>query len=434
MSPAHRQRTMSSSPSVAIKTGIGKFRWVICALLFSATLINYMDRQVLGLLKPNLAKALNWSEQDYGNIVATFQAAYAAGQALFGPFIEWLGTKSAYGAAIVLWSLAAMAHALARSAFGFGVARFALGLGESGNFPAAIKTVAEWFPQRERSVATGFFNSGSNIGAIVAPLLVPWLTFQFGWRTAFVVLGASGFVWLVFWLIFYDAPETSRRLKPEERAYIQGGKNEPEKKIPWTKLLGFRPAWAYWATGILVGPVWWFYLFWLPDIFSKQFNLNLRQFGPPLAVVYAVAAIGSIAGGGLSAWFLHRGWSVNAARKTAALMCACCTVPVIFIPHIHNVWLAAALFALANAAHQGWSATMYTVVSDIFPKRAVASVVGFGGTCAGVASMSFSWLVGHILQDTGVYDKILLICGSAYVAAWLIFHLLVPQIKAVRAE
>jgi ACS family hexuronate transporter-like MFS transporter len=413
------------------KTLIGRYRWTICALLFFATTINYMDRQILGLLKPNLAQIFNWNEQDYGNIVVAFQAAYATGQVLFGPFIEWIGMKSAYAVAIVFWSIAAMAHPLAKSAFSFGAARFALGLGESGNFPAAIRTVAEWFPQRERSVATGLFNSGTNIGAIFAPVLVPWLTVQFGWKMAFVVLGVSGFAWLAFWLIFYDSPEKSRRLKADELAYIQSGRAESAEKVPWRKILVFKEAWAYIATGILVGPVWWFYLFWLPDFFSKQFHLDIKSFGLPLVVVYSVACLGSIGGGGLSAWFLRRGWSLNAARKTAALICACCTVPVIFATRTPYVWLAVSFFALATAAHQGWSATMYTVVSDIFPKKAVASVVGLAGMFASVAAMGFSWLVGHILQGTGVYDKILLICGLAYLAAIGIFHTIVPRIKPV---
>ncbi len=424
------------SPSPAPpKPEVGKFRWVICALLFFATLINYMDRQMLGILKPHLAQVFHWSEQDYGNIVAAFQAAYAVGQALSGPFIEWIGTKSAYACSIVFWSLAAMAHALARSAPGFGTARFALGLGESGNFPAAIETVAEWFPQRERSVATGIFNTGSSIGVIVAPVLVPWLVLQFGWRTAFVVLGASGFVWLLFWSVLYDPPGRSRWLKPEERAYIQGGKREPAaEKMPWRKVLQYRQTWAYAAAGGLVGPVWWFYLFWLPDFFNKQFGLNLRAFGPPLVVVYTVASFGSIAGGGLSGWLLHRGWPLNAARKTALLVCACGTVPVIFTTHTRHLWLATALFALAAAAHQGWAATMYTVVADIFPKRAVGSVVGLGGAFASAASMGFSWFVGHILQHTGLYHEILLLCGCTYVATSLIFHLMVPQITPIELK
>ena len=406
---------------------------MVCALLFFATLINYMDRQMIGILKPHLSTTLKWSEEDYGHIVIAFHAAYAVGQALSGPFIEWIGTKRAYAFSVVLWSLAAMAHALAKSVFGFGVARFGLGLGESGNFPSAITTVAEWFPQRERSLATGIFNTGSSVGVIVAPVLVPWLTLQFGWRTAFVVLGVGGFVWLLFWFAFYDAPERSRRLKSDELAHIRsGGEESALKNLPWRKVLQYRETWAFVACGIVTAPVWWFYLFWLPDFFNKQFGLNLRDFGPPLVAVYTVTGLGSVAGGGLSAWLLRRGWSLNWARKTAALVCACCAVPVVLATHTQSVWLAASFFALAAAANQGWSATMYTVVSDIFPREAVASVVGLGGMFSSVAAMGFSWLVGHILQSTGMYDKILLLCGSAYVVTWLIFHLMVPHIKPVK--
>lgn len=415
---------------------VGRFRWVIVALLFAATIINYMDRQILGLLKPHLSNDLGWSETDYSNIVIAFQASYAIGQMFFGPVIEWLGTKMAFSVAIVFWSLAAMAHAAARSVFGFGLARFALGLGESGNFPAAIKTVAEWFPRHERALATGIFNSGSNVGAIVAPVVVPGLAFHFGWQASFIILGACGFAWLVFWVLLYTAPAKSPRLSAEELAYIQGTPDEgkSEAKIPWVRLLRHKETWAYVATGIFVGPVWWFYLFWLPDIFSKQFGLDMKSFGLPLVFVYSVTCIGSVGFGWLSSWLLGRGWTPNAARKGTLLLCALCTVPAVVAAYVHNVWLAAACFALATAGHQGWSANMYTVVSDIFPKRAVASVVGLGGTLAAIASMGFSYLVGTILQGSGVYDKILLMCGTAYLVALLIFHLAVPRIHPISIE
>ena len=430
MPPTPGISSTPANPSLALP---GRFRWVICALLFFACLINYMDRQVLGLLKPDLSRTFGWTETDYGRITIAFQAAYAAGQTLFGPLIEWVGTKSAYSFSVVFWSLAAMSHALARSVAGFCGARFALGLGESGNFPTAVKTVAEWFPPRERSVATGIFNAGSNVGAVVAPLLVPLVALHWGWQTAFLVLGMTDLVWLGFWLRLYQSPEKSTRLGAAELAHIRSGAGgSAEKKIPWRKLLGYREAWAYYGTCVLVGPVWWFYMFWLPDFFNKQFHLNLKQFGLPLVVVYSVTCLGSIGGGGLSAWFLKRGWPVNRARKTATLLCACCTLPVIFAPRVESVWLATGFFALAAAAHQGWSATMYTVISDIFPKRAVASVVGFGGTLASLMSMSFFWLVSHILQGEGTYRTIMLICGSAYLVAWVIFHLGVPQLKPVQ--
>jgi len=418
----------------ATSTG-GKFRWVICALLFFACTVNYMDRQVLGLLKPTLSKSFNWTETDYGWMAIAFQASYAIGQVLFGPFINRVGTKTAYACSVVFWSLAAMSHALCRSVSGFTAARFALGLGESGNFPTAIRTVTEWFPPKERSVATGIFNTGSNIGAIFAPVLVPLIVIHFNWQAAFLMLGLSDLVWLGFWLNLYGPPEKSKRVSPAELAHIRSGSTPAaERNIPWVRLLGYREAWAYYGTCVLVGPVWWFYGFWLPDFFNKQFHLNLKQFGLPLVVVYTVTALGSIGGGGLSAWFLKRGWSVNRARKSASLLCAVCTLPVIFAPRVDSVWLATAFFALAAAAHQGWSATMYTVISDIFPKAAVASVVGFGGTLASLMSMAFFFLVSHILQGEGTYRTILLICGSAYVVAWLIFHIGVPRIQPCRLK
>jgi MFS transporter, ACS family, hexuronate transporter len=432
------QSLLHRSTNPADQKPVGRFRWVIVALLFSATLINYMDRQILGLLKSDLSKNFNWSEQDFADIVVAFQAAYAIGQFMFGPLIQWFGTKIAYAFSIIWWSLAAMAHALVHSVIGFAGVRFALGLGEAGNFPAAIQAVAEWFPPRERAVATGIFNTGSSIGPVVAPLLVPWLALTFGWRTSFVVLGACGFFWLLFWLIFYDRPGKSRFLGEAELSHIHSGVSESVgRKIPWYTLLGYRQGLAYCLANVLVGPVWWFYLFWLPDFFTKQFGLDLRSFGPPLVAVYSFTAFGSVAGGGLSSYLLRRGWSVNAARKTTAFLCACCTVPVIFAPHTQSVWIAAGLLALAAAAHQAWSATMYTVVSDIFPKNGVASVIGMGGAFAGAAAMGFSWLVGHILnnkQDLHQYSKILFMCGSAYVVAFFIFHLMVPKIEAVQID
>lgn len=414
----------------------GKFRWVICALLFFACTVNYMDRQVLGLLKPLLSGRFNWSETDYSRMAIFFQASYAIGQILFGPIINWIGTKSAYTLSVIVWSMAAMSHSLCRTVAGFSTARFMLGLGESGNYPTAIRVVTEWFPAKERSVATGIFNTGSNMGAIFAPVFVPLIVTYFGgWRAAFVTLGCADLVWLVFWLALYNAPEKSKHIGQTELEHIHNGvAPSAEKKIPWARLLRYREAWAYYGTCVLVGPVWWFYGFWLPDFFNKHFHLDLRQFGPPLVTIYVITAFGSIGGGGLSAWLLKQGWSLNWSRKTATLLFACCTLPVILAPRVDSVWLATAFFALAAAAHQGWSATMYTVVADIFPKGAVASVVGFGGTLASLMSMGFFYLVGTILQGEGTYKMILLICGSAYVVAWLIFHLGVPVIKPARVE
>jgi len=430
------------------QTIVGRFRWVICALLFFACVVNYMDRQVLGLLwgEKEFKLVVGWTDRDYGLIAIAFQVSYALGQVAFGPIIEFIGTRRTYAVAMAFWSLAAMSHALARTLGGWGIARFALGAGESGNFPTAIKTVTEWFPPKERSVATGIFNAGSNVGSIFAPLLVPWLYHSVGWQGSFITLGVAGLVWLGFWLALYQPPETSRRLSPAELAHIRTGLAESaEERIPWTKLLGYREAWAYYGTCVLVGPVWWFYGFWLPGFFHDQFNLNLSGFGLPLAFVASMWFLGSIAGGGLSAWFLKLGWPVNRARKTASFICALGTLPVMLTPHLKSPWIAASLFALAGAAHQGWSATMYSVISDIFPKRAVASVVGFGGMLAGVMSTAFFWFASNEIwrrkaampdyhPDYRTYGTIMLICGSAYVVAWVIFQIGVPQIKPVKVE
>ena len=366
----------SSTSAIDLRPAAGRFRWVICALLFLACAVNYMDRQVLGLLKPQLSAMFRWTESDYGRMAIAFQATYALGQTLIGPFIDWVGTKVAYTCSTLFWSLSAISHALCRTVPGFTIARAALGLGESGNFPTAIRTVTEWFPASERSVATGFFNTGSNIGAIFAPVLVPLLVATFSWQGAFVLLGCADMVWIGLWLGLYDSPAESKHVSGAELAHIRSGATPAsETRISWVRLLGFRQAWAYYGTCVLVGPVWWFYGFWLPDFFAKQFHLNLKAFGLPLVVVYSVTAAGSVLGGGLSAYFLRRGWSINRARKTASFLCAVSTPASHYRPG-EGVWLATGFFALAAAAHQGWSATMYTVVSDIFPKPAVASVVG----------------------------------------------------------
>jgi ACS family hexuronate transporter-like MFS transporter len=413
-----------------------KYRWVICGLLFAVCTVNYMDRQVLGLLKPDLTKTFGWTETEYARMAIYFQFAYAIGQFWFGSLMNWVGVKGAYAASVLFWSLSAMSHALCRTVGGFCGARLALGLGESGNFPAAIRVVTEWFPPKERSVATGIFNTGSNMGAIFAPLLVPAIVGAFGgWQAAFIALGCVDIVWLLFWLKFYDAPAKSKFANEAELAQIHEGVAPAlEKKLPWLELMRYRESWAYFTTCIL-GPVWWFYGFWLPDFFNKQFHLDLKHFGLPLAFIALSAALGSIGGGSLSAFFLKRGWPLNRARKTASFICACCTLPVIFAPRVDSPWLAAAFFGLASAAHQGWSATMYSVVGDIFPKRAVASIVGFGGMLASFLSMGAFYLVGMELQlGEGAYKTILLVCGSAYLVAWTMFHIGVPKIKPIEVK
>jgi ACS family hexuronate transporter-like MFS transporter len=408
----------------------GNFRWVICALLFFATTINYVDRQVLGILAGPLQKELGWSEADYGFIATAFTGAYAVGLLVVGRLMDWLGTRKGFSLAIVVWSLAAMGHAFARSAFGFGAARFALGLGEAGNFPASIKTVAEWFPKKERALATGIFNSGSNVGAIVAPLAVPWIAVNYGWQEAFVITGAVGFVWLIFWLWLYRKPEEHPRLSKSELDYIQSDAAEPTTKIAWAHLLPHRQTWAFAAGKFFTDPVWWFFLFWLPKFLNENYGLTLTQLGLPLIVIYVAADFGSIGGGYLSSALIKRGWTINAGRKTAMLVCALCVVPIYFAVHAANLWTAVALISLATAAHQGFSANLFTLVSDMFPRRAVGSVVGIGGFAGAVSGMLIATATGLLLQWAGSYTPIFIVAATAYLFALLIIHLLAPKLEA----
>jgi ACS family hexuronate transporter-like MFS transporter len=415
-------------------TRMGRFRWTICALLFFAATINYVDRQVIGILKPTLQGQLHWSESDYGWIVFAFQSAYAIGMLLVGRLMDRLGTRKGFSLAVVFWSVAAMAHAFASSALGFGVARFALGLGEAGNFPASIKTVAEWFPKKERALATGIFNSGTNIGALITPLVVPWITLAYGWRWAFIATGALGFIWLIAWLVLYYTPENHPRLKARERAYIQSDPSEPLEKIPWARLFPHRQTWAFAIGKFLTDPIWWLYLFWLPDFFSKSHGLDLKTIGPPLVTIYIAADVGSIAGGWLSSTLIKRGWTINAARKTAMLVCAICVVPVAFAPRVPGLWSAVALISLAAAAHQGWSANLFTLTSDMFPRRAVGSVVGIGGMAGAIGGMFIARIVAEILQRTGSYLPIFVIACSAYLVALLLVQLLTPRLEPARID
>ncbi|MEP6704487.1 MAG: MFS transporter [Acidobacteriota bacterium] len=407
----------------------GNFRWVICALLFFATTINYVDRQVLGILATPLQKELGWSEADYGFIATAFTGAYAIGLLVVGRLMDWLGTRKGFSIAITFWSLAAMAHALVRSAAGFSAARFALGIGEAGNFPAAIKTVAEWFPKKERALATGIFNSGSNAGAIVAPLLVPWVTVNYGWEVAFIFTGTLGFVWLAFWLLLYRKPEEHPRLSNEELNYIRSDAVEPTTKIAWLRLLPHRQTWAFAAGKFFTDPVWWFFLFWLPKFLNANYGLSLTQIGIPLVVIYLSADVGSIGGGYLSSALIKRGWTINAGRKTAMLVCALCVVPIYFAAHAANLWTAVALISLATAAHQGFSANLFTLVSDMFPRRAVGSVVGIGGFAGAISGMLVASAVGLLLQATGSYTPVFVAAGFAYLFALLLIHLLAPKLE-----
>jgi len=394
------------------------YRWRICALLFFATTINYIDRQVLGVLAPYLQPIIGWDEIQYGYIVAAFQAAYALGLLAVGGVIDRLGTRIGYALAISIWSLAAMSHAMVHSVLGFATARFILGLGEAGNFPSAIKTVAEWFPRRERALATGIFNSGSNIGAIVAPLAVPWITVRLGWQWAFVFTGFFSAAWLIAWLTIY---------RPALRT--ESDIEESSVKIPWASLLIHRQTWAFAAGKFITDPVWWFMIFWLPKFLNTEHGLTLTELGPPLVAIYVMADVGSIAGGWIASAFLKRGWSANRARKTAMLVCACCVIPIMFAAKARSLWTAVALIGLAAAAHQGWSANLFTLVSDMFPPRAVASVVGIGGFGGAVSGMLIATFTGFLLQYTGSYVPVFVMAGSAYLLALLVIQLLIPKLE-----
>jgi ACS family hexuronate transporter-like MFS transporter len=408
---------------------VGRYRWRICALLFAATTLNYIDRQVLGVLAPDLTQRFGWSEIDYSNIVTAFQAAYAIGLVSAGALIDKLGTRIGYALAISLWSVAAMSHALAGGVPGFAAARFLLGLGEAGNFPAAIKTVAEWFPRRERAFATGLFNSGSNVGAILAPLAVPVVAVTWGWQVAFLFTGVLSAIWLITWLAVYRPPAQHPRLSSAEMAYIRTDPEEPAVRLPWAQLLRHRQAWAFVLAKFLTDPIWWFFLFWLPKFLNQEYGLTLTALGPPLIAIYLLADVGSIGGGWIAGRFIKRGWSVNKARKGAMLLCALSVVPIVFASSATNLWVAVLLIGLATAGHQGWSANVFTLTSDMFPRYAVASVVGLGGLAGAVGGMLISTFVGFLLQATGSYVPVFLMAGSAYLVALAVVHLLVPRLE-----
>jgi ACS family hexuronate transporter-like MFS transporter len=435
---------------------VGHFRWVVCALLFFAATINYIDRQVIGILKPTLVQQFGWSdERIYAAIVFSFQLAYAIGLVLAGRVMDRLGTRLGFGIAVVLWSIAAVGHAtagwfpwlklptvnldattglsvvlLSGAAAGFALMRFLLGLGEAGNFPASIKTVAEWFPKKERALATGIFNSGTNVGALVTPLAVPWITLHWGWQWAFVATGLTGFLWVAWWFAAYRPPEEHPRLSASELAYIRSDPAEAVTPIAWRRLIPHRQTWAFAIGKFMTDPIWWLYLFWIPDFLNRNHGLDLKSIGLPLVVIYLVADVGSIGGGWLSSALIKKGWTVKAARKTAMLICALAVVPIVFASRTASLWVAVSLVALAAAAHQGWSANLFTLVSDMFPRRAVGSVVGLGGTAGAVGGMLIAIVVGEILQRTGSYVLIFLIAGTTYLAALLVIHLLAPSLTA----
>ena len=406
----------------------GNVRWVIVGLLFAATAINYVDRQTIALLKPTLQGEFSWKETTYADIVFWFQLAYALGYMVFGNFVDRVGARIGYATAFTLWTGAHILHAAARSVFGFGAVRFLLGIGESGNFPAGLKAVTEWFPKKERALATGIFNAGSNVGAILAPLIVPAITIAYGWRWAFIITGAGSLVWLVAWIALYRRPRESARLSAGELAYIESDAADPAAKVPWSLLIRRRETWAFAIGKFLTDPVWWMFLFWLPDFLVKRHGLDLKTFGPPLVVVYVVSDLGSICGGWLSSHLIHRGWTINRARKTTMLICAIAVTPIFFAQYVDSLWGAVAIISLATAAHQAWSANLYTLPSDMFPRKAVGSVVGIGGAAGAVGGMLFSLYIGQVLERIGTYSLIFLVCGSVYLIALLIIHLLTPRL------
>jgi ACS family hexuronate transporter-like MFS transporter len=428
---------------------IGKYRWTICTLLFFATTVNYLDRQVISLVVDDyLMKPFKWTETDYANLTVAFQLAYAVAMFGAGRLIDKLGTKIGYALSLFLWSLVAISHALIRNTVGFFTVRGLLGITESGNFPAAIKTVAEWFPKKERALATGIFNSGSNIGAIIAPLTVPYIAVAWGWRYAFVITGAFGLLWLIFWFWLYEIPQKQKRVKQAELDYIHSDLDEKgptdavadQGKVSWGQLLGFKQTWAFAIGKFLTDGIWWFYLFWLPKFLTAQFQLHKEQISVPVALVYLIASFGSVFGGWLPLKLIKDGWPVFKARKTSMLIYAICVIPVISAQYLgtYNMWLAILIIGFAASAHQAWSANIFTTVSDMFPKKAVGSVTGIGGMAGGLGGILIAkiagWLFDHykaLGHITTGYMIVFLICGFAYVLAWVIMHFLAPSMKRV---
>ena len=411
------------------------YRWRICGLLFFATTVNYIDRQVIGILAPDLQEIFHWTETDYGYIIMAFQIAYALGLLVAGRFLDKFGVRWGYSIAIFVWSIAAACHAMASSVFGFILARFGLALGESGNFPAAIKTVSEWFPVKERALAAGIFNSGSTVGAIIAPLLVPFLALTFGWQSAFIVTGLFGILWLFFWIPVYRPPEKTCHLSKEELAYIRSD-HAPEKSvsIPWLQLLTYRQTVGICLCRFLTDAVWWFFLYWLPKYLNTQHGLDIQQLGFSLIIIYTVSSIGGIGGGWLSSYFIKIGKSVDYARKTTVLIMALMVVPIFSLSYFSNLWIAVMLISLATAAHQGWASNIFTIVSDIYPKNAVGSVSGLAGFAGAIGGIIFAPLVGIVLDATGSYYFVFAYASLSYLLVWLILKIFIPKITPIQLK
>lgn len=413
---------------------IGNYRWRIVALLFFATTINYIDRQVIGILKPFISSDLGWNESDYGHIVAAFQTAYAVGMLLTGRFLDKLGTRIGYLWAVVVWSVAGMAHALATGVSSFAIARGALGIGESANFPAAVKSVAEWFPKKERAFATGLFNSGSTVGAIIAPIIVSGFTVALGWRWAFIATGALGFLWIIFWLAFYHNPSKHPKLSLAEFEYIHQDHDDlaSDHNMRWVELLRYKQTFAICTTRFISDWIWWFFLFWVPDFLNKSQHINIKELVLPLIVIYSVSSVGGIGGGWISSQFIKSGKGIDFARKMTILICAFWVLPVMMVSQVQNLWVVVFLIAFAAAGHQGWASNIFSIISDIYPKKAVGSMMGlsgFAGAIGGALSASF---VGFILETTNSYFLIFTIASTMYLINWLIIKFLIPEIKPIQ--
>lgn len=410
-------------------------RWVVLTLLFLAMVINYVDRQTLAFLKPTLQGEFGWSETDYADIIFWFQATYAASYLFFGRVVDRIGSRWGFGIAFAIWQLAYLVHGWASGLGGFIAVRMGLGIGEGGAFPGAIKAVAEWFPKRERAFANGLFNAGTNIGAVITPLLIPFIVLNMGgWREAFFIVGAAGLIWLPIWLIIYRRPREKAGVSESELAWIEQDPADPPVKISWLRLLRYRETWAYAVGKFLIDPIWWMFLFWLPDFLGKRYGLDLKTFGPPVVAIYLLSDVGSVSGGWLSSRFMKMGWSINRARKTTMLICAICALPVAFAANASSLWMAVAIIGLATAAHQGFSATLYTLPGDVFPRAAVGSVVGIGGMIGGVGGMVFSKYTGAVLDQIGTYTPIFIVAASAYTLALIAVHLLTPKMEPVKIE
>jgi ACS family hexuronate transporter-like MFS transporter len=410
----------------------GWVRWSICALLFFATTVNYMDRQIIAILKPTLQHDLHWNESDFATLVVSFQFAYAIMMPFAGRMIDLLGTRIGYALAVAVWSLASMSHACASTLNQFAAARFGLGVGESANFPAAIKTVADWFPKKERAFATGVFNSGSNLGAMIAPLLVPFVALRLGWRAVFLVTGSLDLLWLAVWLLYYRQPAQHKLVSAGELSYIQSdGVPEPPTTTQYSKILRQRAAWAFICGKFMTDPVWWFYLFWVPKWLNETRHIDIASMGAPIVVIYLISTVGSIGGGYISSAMLKRGHSVNVSRKTGLFVCACCVLPILLATQVQSLWLAVSLVGLAAAGHQGWSANIFTTASDMFPRHALGSVVGLGGMAGSVGAVIFSTVIGNVLERSGNYWVLFLIGACAYLLAFAIMHALVPRMRQI---